>query len=398
MDLTMSERIRVLHLCDKFGIRGARTHGVSRLFTWWLPRFDASRFEVSLVGIRPEDQASRHLRRRGLDPICLGRGPFSPAAVTDLLAIVRRDRPHILHTHGYAMSNFGRVVGALTSVRTIVHEHTAFPSIPGYQRAADRVLAGWTDVAIAVSESTKEFMIRCRSLPPERIRVVYNGAPLEEFKVPPRERTLGERARLGLDPDETVIGTVGRMDEQKGISYFLRAAVEVLRDRPDVRFVIAGDGHLLERHQEEARALGIAHRTVFAGFCEDVPALQSVLDIQVFPSLWEGTPLTVFEAMAMRRAIVSTTVDGLAEVLHDRENALLVPPRNPGALAAAVLELLRQPSLAARIAAQGEADSRLYDVCRTVDQLQEIYEGLVRRRAPAPGLGAARQHSVGSRS
>ena len=374
--MTTSERIRGFHLCDKFGIRGARTHGVSRLFTWWLPRFDA-RFEVRLVGIRPQDDASAYLTRHGLDPICLGRGPFSPAVATDLLGLVRRDRPHILHAHGYASSNFARVVGALTGVRTIVHEHAAFPSIPRYQRSADRLLAECTDLGIAVSESTKAFMVSRRCLPPDRIRVVLNGAPLEEFRLPPAERIQVERARLGLRRGEPVVGTVGRLDAQKGITYFLRAAALVLRHRPDVRFVIAGDGHLLAQHQEEARALGIADRTVIAGFCEDVPLVQSVLDVQVFASLWEGTPLTVFEAMAMRRPIVSTTVDGLGEVLRHGENALLVPPRDAEGLATSVLELLERPALAAGLAAQAGTDSRRFDVRRTVEELQELYEELV---------------------
>ena len=102
------------------------------------------------------------------------------------------------------------------------------------------------------------------------------------------------RARpLGLRPGEPVVGTVGRLDAQKGITYFLRAAALVLRRRPDVRFVIAGDGPLLAQYETEAHALGIADRTVFAGFCEDLPLVQSVLDVQVFASLWEGTPLTL---------------------------------------------------------------------------------------------------------
>jgi glycosyltransferase involved in cell wall biosynthesis len=379
LPVTTSEKIRVFHLCDKFGIRGALTHGVSRLFTWWLPRFD-TRFEVRLVGLRPHDESSAYLRRQGLDPICLGRGPFDPAVATDLLRLVRRDRPHILHSHGYASSNFARVVGALTGVRTIVHEHAAYPSIPGYQRSIDWLLAGRTDLGIAVSESTKAFMVSRRCLPPDRIRVVFNGAPLEEFRLPSADRVEAERARLGLRRGEPVIGTVGRLDAQKGITYFLRAAALVLRHRPDVRFVIAGDGHLLAQHQEEARVLGIADRTVFAGFCEDVPLVQSVLDVQVFASLWEGTPLTVFEAMAMRRPIVSTTVDGLGEVLRHGENALLVPPRDVEGLATGVLELLERPALAARLAAQAGTDSCRFDVRRTVEQLQELYEGLVNGR------------------
>lgn len=377
--MTASGAIRVFHLCDKFGIRGALTHGVSRLFTWWLPRFD-TRFEVRLVGLRAHDDASAYLRRRGLDPICLGRGPFSPAVATDLLRLVRRDRPHILHSHGYASSNFARIVGALTGVRTIVHEHAAFPSIPGYQRSIDWLLAGRTDLGIAVSESTKAFMVSRRWLPPDRIRVVLNGAPLEEFRLPTADRVLAERARLGLRRGEPVVGTVGRLDAQKGMTYFLKAAALVLRQRPDVRFVIAGDGHLLAQHQEEARALGIADRTVFAGFCEDVPLVQSVFDVQVFASLWEGTPLTVFEAMAMSRPIVSTTVDGLGEVLRHGENALLVPPRDVEGLATGVLELLERPALAAGLAAQAGTDSRRFDVRRTVEELQGLYEELVNGR------------------
>ncbi len=371
-----SERIRVFHLCDKFGIRGAVTHGVSRLFTWWLPRFDA-RFDVHLVGLRGRDHASAYLQRHGLDPLCLGRGPFNPAVGTDLLGLVRRYRPHILHSHGYASSNFARIVGALTGVRTIVHEHAAFPSIPTYQRSVDWLLAGRADLGIAVSNSTKAFMVSRRFFAPDRIRVVQNGAPLEEFRPPPAERVEAERARLGLQRGERVVGTVGRLDDQKGITYFLRAAAMVLRQRSDVRFVIAGDGPLQARYEAEARDLGVAARTVFTGFCENVPLLQSVLDVQVFASLWEGTPLTIFEAMAMRRAIVSTTADGLGEVLRHGESALLVPPGDAEALATGVLDLLGRPEYAAKLAAGAEIDSRHYDVRRTVETLQQIYDGLV---------------------
>jgi glycosyltransferase involved in cell wall biosynthesis len=116
---------------------------------------------------------------------------------------------------------------------------------------------------------------------------------------------------------------------------------------------------------------------VFAGFYEDVPLLQSILDVQVFASLWEGTPLTVFEAMAMRRPIVSTTVDGLGEVLRDRENAILVPPEDAGRIADGVLELLERPDVAARLAAQAGTDSRHFSVSRTVRALEELYDELL---------------------
>jgi glycosyltransferase involved in cell wall biosynthesis len=369
-------KIRVLHLCDKFGIRGARTHGVSRLFSWWLPRFDPEEFDVRLVGILPPDQASAHLEQQGLTPVCLGRHRFDPRVTTDLLAMVRRDRPHILHAHGYATSNYARLLALMADVRVIVHDHAAFPTIPSYQRAVDWVLARRADLGIAVSASTREFMVRCRHLPADRVRLVFNGAPLEEFKRPSAERVRAERERRGIGDGEIVIGTVGRLDHQKGTTYFLQAAAHVMRLRPAVRIVVAGDGHLLEQHREEARALGIAERTTFTGFCDDVPALQAVLDMQVFPSLWEGTPLTVFEAMSMGLPIVSTAVDGLAEVLRPGENALMVPPRDAEALAAAMLELVDNPARAAELGARAQHDSGRYDVCTTVRELEAIYREL----------------------
>jgi glycosyltransferase involved in cell wall biosynthesis len=373
--------IRVFHLCDKFGIRGARTHGVSRLFSWWFPRFDAAEFELRLIGIRPPDEASAHLERQGLAPLCLGRHRFSPRIATDLLALVRRDRPHILHAHGYATSNYARAVGLLTGARVIVHEHAAFPTIPGYQRAADRLLARAADLGIAVSASTREFMVRRRAFPADRVRVVFNGAPLDEFKRPDAEARRAQRERLGFGAGDLVIGTVGRLDHQKGTTYFLQAAAHVHRLRSRTRFVVAGDGHLLEEHRAEAQALGIAEHTTFTGFCEDVPALQSALDMQVFPSLWEGTPLTVFEAMSMGLPIVSTAVDGLAEVLRHRENALLVPPRDPEALAAGMLQLVDDAALAAQLGARAEQDSRRFDVCATVRALETIYRELAGARS-----------------
>jgi glycosyltransferase involved in cell wall biosynthesis len=376
---TLPQKIRVFHLCDKFGVRGARTHGVSRLFTWWFPRFDPSRFEPRLICIRPEDESSAHLRRHGLNPTCLGHGRFSPAVLTDLLALIRRERPGILHAHGFATSNYGRVAGAIAGVPTIVHEHAVFPSIPWYQVPADRALSSRTALGIAVSDSTREFMVHRRFIAREKIRVVFSGAPLDVFKPLPAERVRQERARLGVRLDEKVVGTVGRLDAQKGVTYFLKAAARVLSRKHDVRFLIAGDGHLLDEHREEARTLGIADRIVFAGFWDDVPAFQSLLDVQVFPSIYEGTPLTVFEAMSMSRPIVSTTVDGLGEVLRDRKNALLVSPRDDERLAAAVLEMLETPGLAARLAAQAELDSRGFDVRKTVDALQTIYEELLGR-------------------
>lgn len=371
-------RIRVLHVCDKFGVSGSSIHGVSRLLLWWFPRFDPARFDVRLVGLRPADGASEVLRGHGLEPDCLGQGKFSPATLPALAGRVRRLRPHVLHLHGYGATTFGRVVGALLGVPAVVHEHAVFPRVPAVQKPFDRALAGWTAHGLAVSESVKDFMVRRRYIPEDRVEVLLNGAPIEEFQPLAPEAVEEARRSWGIPPGCPVIGTVGRLDEQKGNRYLLEAAARIAGNGNgggrDFRLLLVGDGPLMEEHRAQARRLGLDGRVIFAGYREDVPRLQSLFDVQVFPSLWEGVPLTAFEAMAMGRPIVATHVDGLAEVLRDGDNALLVPPREPAPLAEALEALLADPARARGLAERAREDSRRYDVQRAVDRLQEVYE------------------------
>ena len=124
-----------------------------------------------------------------------------------------------------------------------------------------------------------------------------------------------------------------RLHESKGNSYLVDAARLVLDERPRARFFVVGEGPLREPLEQQARALGLGDRFVFAGFARDVARVVSAFDVSVFPSLWEGTPLTVFEALAMGKPIVATDADGLLDVLTDDRDALIVPKRDAAALA-----------------------------------------------------------------
>jgi glycosyltransferase involved in cell wall biosynthesis len=187
------------------------------------------------------------------------------------------------------------------------------------------------------------------------------------------------RARYAIPPDAPLLGTVGRLDAQKGNAHLLAALPAVIARHPDVHLLIVGEGELMDEHRAQAHGLGLSHRVVFAGFSSEIPLLQSAMDVQVFPSIFEGTPLTLFEAMSMARPIVSTWVDGLGEVLRHEETGLLVPPADPAALAEALCRMLDDRPLAARVAARAQADSRRYDIRTTVEALEEIYLDLVDR-------------------
>jgi glycosyltransferase involved in cell wall biosynthesis len=372
--------VAVLHVCDKFGVAGSSIHGVSRLFAWWFPRYDRNRFEVSLLGLKRPEPASDLLRAQGIAVEHLGRGRFDPRLLRDIVRAGRRRGARILHVHGYAAADFGRLAARRLGAALVLHEHFADPRMPAYQGLADRLLAPLTDRAIAVSGSTRDFLVRERHVPAERVRLIWNGAPLAEFAPQGAARRQAVRRELGLAEEALVVGTIGRLNAQKGHRYLLEAAPAVLAAVRAARFVVAGDGDLRPALQAQARELGLADRVSFTGHRADVPALLEALDVFCISSTYEGTPLALFEAMAAGKAIVSTAVDGCREVLADGRTGLLVPPRDPAALAAALVRALTDETLRRALAGAAAAESKRYDIAQTVHQMQDLYDEVLAER------------------
>jgi glycosyltransferase involved in cell wall biosynthesis len=366
--------VPVLHVCDKFGVRGSSIHGVSRLFSWWFPRYDPSRFEVSLCGLKHPEPATEWLATRGIPVHHLRRGRFDPRILGDLVSLARARRARILHVHGYAAADFGRLAARAAGAKLVLHEHFADPRMPAYQGLADRLLRGRTDAAIAVSHSTRDFLVNERSVPADRVRVIWNGAPLDEFAPVPRERALHVRRALGLPDEALVVGTIGRLNAQKGHRFLLDAAAILLPRRPEARVLVAGDGDLMGDLRRQAMDLGIADRVVFAGHRTDVPDLLGALDVFCISSLYEGTPLALFEAMAAGKAIVSTAVDGCREVLEDGVTGLLVPPGDAASLAGALDRVAADAALLDGLGRRALEASRRYDVRTCVDEMQRLYD------------------------
>jgi glycosyltransferase involved in cell wall biosynthesis len=375
--------VPVLHVCDKFGVAGSSIHGVSRLFSWWFPRFDRARYDVSLVGLKGPEPASRLLAEGGIPVHHLGRGKFDPRVTGDLVRLIRDRRARIVHVHGYAAADFGRIAALMTGAALVLHEHFADPRMPAYQGLADRLLARFTDRAIAVSGSTRDFLVRERHVPAEKVALIWNGAPLEEFAPPPPAVARAVRAELGIPRDALVIGTVGRLSAQKAHDVLLDAAAHVLPSRGRAWVLIAGDGDRMPALRAQAETLGIASRVVFAGHRADVPAVLGAIDVFCISSDYEGTPLALFEAMAAGKAIVSTAVDGCREVLEDGSTGLLVPPRDPGALAEALGRVADDGALRERLSRMAGKASRRYDIGACVRRMEDLYDDVLRGR-PKP--------------
>jgi glycosyltransferase involved in cell wall biosynthesis len=371
--------LNVLQVCDHLGWEGSRMHGVKRLFAWMIPRFDAERYSVSLVSLRKKDLSEETLESFGVDITYLHKSRFDPATLPALLKVIDRKKIDILHLHGYGATTFGRMAGAMRRLPTIVHEHANLTDTPWFQKIADTALEPVTDIAIAVSQSTADFVIRARRIPPAKVKVVYLGVPLDEFS---RQRSAEEiqaaRAELGIAPDDVAIGTVTRLHDSKGNSFLIDAARLVLSERPQARFFIVGEGPLRDSLEQQARALNLGDRFSFAGFAKDVPRVVSAFDISVFPSLWEGTPLTVFEALAMGKAIVATDADGLLDVLTSEHDAIIVPKRDARALANGLIRVIDEPQTRDRLRAAAAETGKQYDISVFVRKMERLYDLLHR--------------------
>jgi glycosyltransferase involved in cell wall biosynthesis len=355
-------------------------HGVKRLFAWMIPRFDTRRFQVSLLSLRKKDLSEERLEDFGFPVYYLEKTRFDPTTLPALMSLLRRLEIDVIQTHGYGATTFGRAAALLLRMPNVLHEHANLTDTPWFQKIPDIAFNPITDLAIAVSESTRRFCIDARKLSPERVKLVYLGAPLDEFKPRSSEEEDAARRALGYKkPGQTLVGTVTRLHESKGNRYFVDAAAIIARERPDVRFVVAGEGPLQRDLETQAAALGIEGKVDFLGFQKDVASVFAALHVSVFPSLWEGTPLTLFETMGMGKPIVATDADGLRDVLVNEQNALMVPARDPEAFARAVLRILDDEQLAGRLSKRALEDSRRFDIQAFVDKMSGLYEVLVER-------------------
>lgn len=386
--MAATKKLSILHVCDHLGWTGSRMHGVKRLFAWMIPRFDHARFDVSLVSLRKKDTSEDTLEQYGIDVTYLHKGKFDPATLTALLKVMDRKQTDVLHLHGYGATTFGRLAAAMRGTPVVLHEHANHVTTPWFQQVADRLLAPYTDIAIAVSQSTADFTIQARKVPAAKTRVVYLGSPLDEFG---RERSPEEiaaaRHALGIAPGTFAVGTVTRLMPAKGNRYLVDAVAPIVDATPDAHVYIAGEGELRDELEAQATALGITDRLHFLGFQRDVAAVLSAFDVVVFPSLAEGTPLTAFEALAMGKPIVATDADGLRDILTDEVDAVMVPRENPGAIAQAVARLERDPALRLTLGAGARTTGGRYDINAFVHKMERLYELLHRVSRPTKRQG-----------
>lgn len=373
----MAAPLRVLELLVSTDLGGGPAH--VRDLVEGLPREEFA-LTVGAPGGGPYEAEFRTL---GADFEAVRADRLSPAVLARVIAIARRRRVRIIHSHGKGAGLYGRIAARLVGAAAIhtfhgIH-HEAYPSL--YLRL-ERALARQSFAVVHVSESQARAAVELGLAPAGRSRVIVNGIdPGRVRAAPPLPR-----AAVGLAPDAPVLGTVARFDPIKALDVLLRAFARL---DAATRLLIVGDGPEAPRLRALARELGVDGRVVLTGARPDAPRCLPLMDVYVSASRREGLPLAVLEAMACGRPVVATRVPGHVDVVEDGRTGVLVPADDPAALAAAVAALLADAPRRAALGAAGRlrVDDR-FTRARMVDEVADLYRAAARfPRGTAPDRG-----------
>jgi len=309
---------------------------------------------------------------------------FNISIIRYLMIIMRKEGIHIVHSQGGRADFFARVAARLAKIPKIVS--TVQMPVEGYDvsplRKAvyvilDRFTERFVDKFIVVSEALRRTLIEGHKIAPEKVVRIYNGIELDKYnpELYSREKV---RKELRIGPDEPLVGAIGRLVWQKGFPFFIRAASYVLRTIPEAKFLLVGDGPLRSELEDMIEELGLAENFVLAGFREDIPEVLAALDVLVLSSLREGLPMILLEGMAMARPVVATDIEGISEVVEHNRTGILVPPKDPQALAEGIITLLRDRDKARRMGQAGRKRvEERFSVEEMVRRTQEVYESVL---------------------
>jgi L-malate glycosyltransferase len=368
-------RINLLKVLTSFQLGGTE-----RQVTNLAVRVDSSKFSLHLACLRYFGELLAEVERLPVPrpEFRIGR-LYSPRTVWQAVRLaryIRANRIQVVHSYGYYPNVFtvpiARLMGAPIVMASIRDTGNLLTPMQSWLQKSVCQLA---DCVLVNAEAIRVNLLE-QGYDPSKIVVIRNGTAMATFTKKGRNAAL--RHELGLPLSARLIAVFSRLNQMKGVHYFLEAARVLAGRFDDVCFLIVGDGGSRKELEEQACRLGLGSRVVFTGFRTDVPDLLSEATISVLPSLSEGTSNTLLESMATGVPVIATRVGGNPEVVEDQISGLLVPPRDSAALATAMGELLDDPDLALRLGQAGlRRVSELYSISSAVQATERLYQRLV---------------------
>jgi glycosyltransferase involved in cell wall biosynthesis len=388
--------LNILH-----SMRSVRVDGVVKVVLRYVTHFDDARFRHHVCSMRSGDELAGAFRQQGIDPMFIGyrRALDAPAAVRRLARIMRSLDIDLVHTNRTLDLLLAGTAARLCGIPVVSsfhwlaraedHPEDSAPWVvrKGHENLIALLNRLFADRVIAVSGAVKDGLAQVRSFPLERTEVIYPGIPVNTAAHGNPAAAARLRDELGIGEANPVILNIGRLEAVKGQAHLLPMMRIVRQAYPNAMLLIAGDGSLRPRLERQVRDHRLEGAVRLLGSRDDVDALLAMCDMLVLTSESEAAPLPPVEAMRAGRPVVATAVGGVPEIVEHGVTGLIVDRADPDALAAAVVDLARNPDRARAMGAAGRrAASLRFDIARSVDGLTRIDLSLIRgeRKAGVP--------------
>ncbi len=364
-------RYRILHVIDSLALGGAQV-----VLLNLLQNVDRDRFAPEVACLHGRGVFWDAIQSVGFPLASLSFHHLFPSYLPALAALMAAKRYDVVHSHLLASNVIAKPLAALLRVPVrINHDHCNDKSSDPrpWAAPADAWANRFSTHVIAVSDSTRAFVEEKEGVPAARASTIHNGIDCARFQ--PRAGARSEsRRKFGLAENAFIVGGIGRLTYQKHFALFIETASAILARHPNVQFAIAGTGEEEAALRDQARRAGIDDKVRFLGFVSDMPSLYPALDLLLLTSRFEGLPITILEAMASGIPIVSSRLDGIAEILSDGKDAALVGSQTSEAFGAEIEKLLSSPALRQDFASAALQKVRtFYSAQRMTREVEAVY-------------------------
>lgn len=367
------KKLKVLEIIGDATLAGAPRHLLSLL-----ENFDYKK--LSLFVICPPGPLAGEIRtlRKSIDlEIVPIRSKLDLAAISEIRKNIKHLKPDLIHAHGTRGGSVGRLAAIGLKVPVIYTEHlwTKNYHLTSWVANQMQMIGLWfldmfTNLNIAVSQAVKDFMVESQISRPSKITVVYNA-----IETPKKKAKIFEKK-------EIILGTVGTLNYQKGIQYLIEAMPRIMREFPQAKLMIVGEGVYKDHLKKLVKKMKLNQVISFTGFINDIEDEMVKFDIYVQPSLSESFGLAIVQAMSLGIPIVATNTGGIPEVVTTGKSGILVEVGKSQALAEAILELLRDKSKAKEMGKLAAEEAKIkFNMKEMVKETEGIYDEIVENRA-----------------
>ena len=366
-------------------IKGLGPGGAERLLCAAARAHDQQHFHIECAYVLPwKDHLAEELERAGVKTHCLSRKRTDYRWPLRLAELVRDGDWDIVHVHSPLPGSVARLatrtMRKASRPELVSTEHNRWATHRGPTRWLNTLTSRWDSASFAVTDEVRDSMSGPAAT---RAETLQHGIDVEGTAKAVADRDA-VRAELGIGLDEIVVGTVANFRPQKDYPNLLRAARLLAEREVPVRFVAVGQGPEETETRQLRDDLGLADRVTLTGFRDDAVRVMGACDVFTLASQWEGLPVALMEALALGLPVVATNVGGVGEEMRDGVDALLVPPRDPAALADGIERLVIDPLLRDRLSAAASARASDFDVRRAVDRIEAVYRNLASEAADQP--------------